>query len=82
MFYKRKNKLVYYSYQEKMHLRMFKSIEIQSDPKTFVQIEVIFDIDAISKLNIYADKERINFKRRKRLLKLYISNLLTKRFKY
>ena len=52
-FYKRKSKLAYYSNQKKMHFRMFKLIIKQPDPKSFLWIEVIVNIDANSILFIW-----------------------------
>ena len=65
-FYNRKSKLDKHSYQEKMHCGVFKIIGIKSDPRSVVRIEVIFNIDAFSKLNVYADKDKINYKRQKK----------------
>ena len=70
-FYKRKSKLDKHSYQEKMYSRIFKIIRIQSDPRSVVRIEIIFNIDAFGKLNVYADKDKINYKRRKKENNLY-----------
>ena len=41
---------------------MFKFFEVQSGPRSVVRIEVIFDIDAFSKLNVYAEKDRWTIK--------------------
>ena len=45
---------------------MLKIIRIQSDPSNVVRIEVIFNIDAFGKLNVYAKKDKMNYKRRKK----------------
>ena len=64
-------KLDYQFYQEKMHSGMFKIIRIQSDLIGVARIVVIFNIDAFAKLNVYADKDKINYKRRKKENNLY-----------
>ena len=70
-FYKRKSKLDNHSYQEKMHSEMFKIIRIQSDLIGVVRIVVIFSIDVFAKLIVYADKDKINYKRRRNENNLY-----------
>ena len=56
-FYKRKNKLDKHSYQDEMHSGMFKIVGIQSDRRSVVRIDVIFNIDKFGKLNdVYAKK--------------------------
>ena len=54
-----------------MHSGIFKIIRIQSDPRSVVRIEVIFNIDVFGKLNVYDDKDKINYKRRKKENNLY-----------
>ena len=65
-FYNRKSKLDKHSYQEKMHCGVFKIIGIKSDPRSVVRIEVIFNIDVFGKLNVYDNKDKINYKRWKK----------------
>ena len=50
-----------------MHSGMFKIIRIHSDLIDVVRIELIFNIHALGKLNVYADKDKINCKRRKKI---------------
>ena len=45
---------------------VFKIIRIQSDLIGVVRIVVIFNIDAFAKLNVYGDKDKINYKTRKK----------------
>ena len=45
---------------------MFKWTKIQLDSRSVVRIEVIFGIDANSMLNVYYDKDKMNYKRRMR----------------
>ena len=71
-FYKRKSKLDKHFYQEKMHSGMFKIIGIQSDLISVVRIDVKFNIDTFGKLNVYADKDKTNYKTRKKKKIIYI----------
>ena len=75
MFLQRKSKFDKHSYQEKLHSGIFKIIRIKSDPRRVVRIEVIFKIDAFGKLNVSADKEKNNYKRRKKEKNLYSRRL-------
>ena len=54
------------NYQEKINFGMFKIIKVQSSPRSFVRIEVSFIMDAFGKLNVYADKDQINYKDEKK----------------
>ena len=47
-------------------LRMLKLIEIQHDPRRVGHMEIIFNFYAIGKLNVYTDKDKINYKKRKK----------------
>ena len=49
-----------------MHIGMFILIEEKSGPRSVVKIEISFTMDAFGKLNVYADKDQINYKRQKK----------------
>ena len=71
MFLQQKSKLDKHSYQEKMHCGVFKIIGIKSDPRIVVRIDVIFNNNVFGKLNVYDDKDKINYKKRKKENILY-----------
>ena len=45
---------------------MFKIIRVKSDLRRVVRIDLLFNIDAFGQLNVYAKKDKMNFKGRKK----------------